>query len=147
MTTPLDAMLSELPVRWSRQGISFGPGASVPEITAFESRFHATCPEDFAAYLSRVGGMSVPGEMDEHLIRFLPLSELHPVAEGAAFLSGYFVFADYSISAHAYAIRLTPPRHDVALIHDPGSRVIAPDFTAFLELYLENPRALFSSPG
>ena len=88
--------------------------------------------------------MPVPGEWDEHLIRFLPLAEIAPIPEVPdPSLEGYFTFADYSISAHEYAIRLATPANDVALIHDPGSRVIARDFTNFLKLYFENPRLLF----
>jgi hypothetical protein len=144
MTNPLDAILSELAPRWQQQGITVAPGACISALKEFEARFHVICPEDFAAYLLTVGGMPVPGEWDEHLIRFLPLAEIAPILEVLdPSLEGYFTFADYSISAHEYAIRLATPPNDVALIHNPGSRVIAPDFTNFLKLYFENPRLLF----
>lgn len=144
MKDPLDGMLSELVRRWTGQGISVAPGASVSELREFETRFHVKCPQDFAEYLLRVGGMPILGEWDEHLIRFLPLAEIMPAApapDGAN--QGYFVFADYSISAHAYGIRLSTHPGDVSLIHNPGSRVIAPDFTTFVKLYLESPTMLF----
>jgi hypothetical protein len=53
-------------------------------------------------------------------------------------------FADWSILAHEYAIRLsTPARSRVALIGGSKPRPIAPDFATFLTLYLTHPASLF----
>lgn len=142
MTTVLDATLSERSLRWQQQGVAVGPGASISDLKEFEARFHVACRHDFAAYLLRVGGMPVPGHWDDHQIRFLPLRDQAGCRRPPSSSQGYFIFADYFLSAHEYAIRLSTHHSDVAIIY-PGSRGIAPNFTAFLNLYLENPMLLF----
>ena len=82
------------------------------------------------------------GTWDEHLIRFWPLAEIRPVADVEGL--GYFVFADWSISAHEYAIGLsTPACPDVTLMSGPKPRFIAPTFATFLTMYLSDPASLF----
>lgn len=125
--------------RWNEQSVIFGPGSTPADIARFETRFGVECPKDFAAFLMTLGGMP-EGEWDEHLIRFLPIGEIGPAPDG----SGYFVFADYSISAHEYGIHLTAGGSpSVARLTDGPALVVAPTFTSFLESYLENPMALF----
>jgi hypothetical protein len=145
MTHELDLILSDLVRYWQQQGIKVGPAASKSALRGFEARLHVTCPEDFVAYLLTTGGMPDLGDWDKDLIRFWPLAEIKPLdGVQAPLLDGFFIFADYSISAHEYGIRLsTPPHGEVALIHNPGFRILAPNFTEFLTLYLKDPMLLF----
>jgi hypothetical protein len=74
------------------------------------------------------------GVWDEHLIRFWPLVEIRPVEgeTGVLTYSDYFIFADYSISAHEYGIRLsTSELPEVALIGGLPPKAVASSFTAF----------------
>lgn len=141
----IESLLSDISRQWREQGLEVASGASLPELRTFESRFQVQCPEDFAMYLLTLGGMP-KGVWDEHLIRFWPLAEIRP-AEGEtdpSTHSGYFLFADYSISAHEYGIQLsTSPRSDVALIGGPAPKTVAPSFSEFLTLYLSDPASIF----
>ena len=145
MMQSIDSLLTEVSRRWREQGLNGASGASLDELRSFESRFKVRCPADFATYLLTLGGMR-ECVWDEHLIRFWSLGEIRPLEgeTGAPTYSGYFVFADYSISAHEYGIRLSTPRHpEVALIGGLAPKVVASSFTAFLDRYLSNPTSLF----
>ena len=83
---------------------------------------------------------------DRHFIRFWQLAEIVPAAgqlenTDAIAYAGYFVFADWSISAHEYAVH--SENGGVALIGGPQPTVIASSFSVFLDLYLNDPDALF----
>ena len=115
------------------------------ELRSFEALFNVKCPPDFATYLLTLGGMP-EGDWDEHLIRFWSLVEIRPLEgePGVSTYSDYFIFADYSISAHEYGIRLStshPP--EVALICGPAPKSVASSFTAFLAQYLFDPESIF----
>src|SRR5438093_4136727 len=103
MTQSIEELLTQLARRWNEQGIQTEPPASAAELRMFESRFRVQCPYDFSTYIKTLGGMK-EAEWDEHLIRFWPLREIRPVDDVPAHLR-LFVFADYSISAHEYAIQ------------------------------------------
>ena len=140
-----ESLLAEVERRWRQQGLKLAPRPSESALRDFEARFRVQCPEDFATYLLTLGGMP-DGTWDEHLIRFWPLAEIRPAAAvtNPTVYADYFVFADYSISAHEYGIRLLiPPRPDVALIGGPNLQTIAPTFEKFLTVYLSDPRSLF----
>lgn len=131
--------------RWHEQGLHVASGVSQTELKHFESTFQVQCPPDFATYLLTLGGMPT-GEWDEHTIRFWPLSEIRPIDgdTGSPTHSGYFVFADYSISAHEYGIQLsTAPHAAVALIGGLAPKTVASTFTEFLALYLSDPTSIF----
>ena|SRR5437879_3553904 len=138
---PVESLVAEVGSRWRQRGLQLAPSASQSALRDFESRFRVQCPDDFSTYLLTLGGMP-EGTWDEHLIRFWPLVEIRPAAPRDA--PDYFVFADWSISAHEYAIRLsTLAPSDVALIGGPKPRSIAPTFATFLTVYLSHPAALF----
>lgn len=140
--SPVESLLADVETRWRQQGLKLAPKASPSALRDFESRFRVQMPDDFSTYLLTLGGMA-ESTWDEHLIRFWSLAEIQPavpVEDG----SDYFAFADWSISAHEYAIRLsTPARPDVALIGGPKPRIIAPTFSTFLTMYLSHPASLF----
>jgi hypothetical protein len=139
---PIESLLAEVGSRWRQRGLTLGPSASPSALRDFESRFRVQCPDDFSTYLLTIGGMP-EGTWDEHLIRFWPLAEIRPTTP-IEDRPSCFVFEDWSILAHEYAIRLsTPARSRVALIGGSKPRPIAPDFATFLTLYLTHPASLF----
>jgi len=126
----IETVLADVAGRWRQQGLNLLPAASKSALRDFESRFRVQCPEDFAAYLLTIGGMP-DGTWDEHLLRFWPLTEIKPVTRvsDAEAYRTYFVFADYSISAHEYAIRLTKAfSNDVVLVGGPLPKTVASTF-------------------
>lgn len=101
---------------WLSQGIEVNPGVSIEELTAFESRYKVSLPADLREYFLTVNGMA-EGVTDDALIRFWSLNEVKPIPEEAPAFSAssyiedaesLFVFADFCIWSHAYAIRLSP---------------------------------------
>lgn len=101
--------------RWESQGIEVNPGVSTAELTTFESKYGVCLPGDLRDYLLTVDGMA-EGVSDDALIRFWPLNEVKPITEEAPAYShstyiqepeSLFVFADFCIWSHAYAIRLS----------------------------------------
>jgi hypothetical protein len=94
--------------------VDINAGVSKAELDSFEAQHHVVLPEDLRDYFLCVNGMP-PDEVDDGMIRFWMLEEVQPlVLSGPAFSDpGYiqhpeslFLFADYSLWAHAYAIRL-----------------------------------------
>ena len=95
---------------WLRQGIRLCHGASAAQISAFESKYDVRLPEDMRECLSVVNGFE-NGECDDEYITFFLLEEIERLNASAwglpAPADSYFVFADWSISAHVYAIHLS----------------------------------------
>lgn len=97
---------------WLRQGIKLNSGASRDGLDSFESNHGVRMPEDLRGYFASVNGFdgSEHWMTDENVITFLRLGEVGPVSEywspDVAGGDSHFVFADYSISAYVYAIRL-----------------------------------------
>ncbi|HEV3471527.1 MAG TPA: SMI1/KNR4 family protein [Pyrinomonadaceae bacterium] len=132
---------------WLRRGVRLNPGASEAEIAAFEAKHHVRLPADFRDYFAVVNGFdgSESWMTDDDVITFLGLHEVKPLSEywspGVAGADSYFVFADYSISAHVYAIRLTSDSghgNPVAVVYDGEPVKVADSFSGFVEGYLEN---------
>ena len=139
---------------WLRQGVKLRPGAIVDEFTAFEARYNVRLPEDLREYFAAVNGFdgSEHWITDDEVITFLGLDEMKPLSEYwstiVADSDSYFVFADYSLSAHVYAIRLdTSGRaNEVVVVYDRLIKV-AGSFSEFMTSYLENNRTvLFPEP-
>jgi hypothetical protein len=144
MIQSIESLLTQVSRRWREQDVAVASGASLAELRSFEARFKVQCPADFAMYLLTLGGMP-EGDWDEHLIRFWPLVEIRPLEgePGVSTYSDYFIFADYSISAHEYGIRLSTSHvPEVALICGPAPKAVASSFTAFLAQYLSDPTSI-----
>jgi hypothetical protein len=89
-----------------------------------------------------------PDEIDDGMIRFWMLEEVAPLPDGAPQYSDgeyvknpetLFLFADYSIWAHAYAIRLgrtTLDSNEVVIIGYKSPKLISDSFSEFVETYL-----------
>ena len=124
---------------WSESAVSFQPPAPF-EIEVLEQRYGVTLPLAFAAFYRRHNGM-LPNVSDDHFIRFWPIGEICPVADqfrmASASLRGFYIFADYSLWAHAYAIRMDARSDEIVAIAGPSHhQSVAPSFIDFLERYV-----------
>jgi hypothetical protein len=141
---------------WLSQGIEINPGVSNEELTAFESRYHVSLPSDMRDYFLMVNGMAV-GVSDHALIRFWSLNEVKPIPEEAPGYSdpsyirdaqSLFLFADYCIWSHAYAIRLSSS-HDtsnpVTVIGDETPTRMFDSFSELVSSYLSDPDRLLTN--
>jgi hypothetical protein len=142
---------------WLRHGIKLNRGASEDELTAFEAEYHVRLPEDVREYFAAVNGFddSENWMTDENVITFLALHEMKPLSEAwspkIADAVSYFVFADYSLSAHIYAIRLSNDSENdspVVVAYDDKNLVkVASSFSEFVQGYLADDKAvLFPEP-
>ena len=141
---------------WLRQGIKLNAGASEAELAAFEREYNVRLPKDLRDYFATVNGFdgSEHWMTDENVITFLSLDEVKPLNEywspDVPDADSYFVFADYSISAHVYAIRLlngSVNGNTVVVAYDGKPVEIAGSFAEFAERYLEDNKAvLFPQP-
>jgi hypothetical protein len=140
---------------WDSNHIHIRSGLSPEAIQRFETQYNVVFPSDLREYLLVIDGMD--GETDNELLEFLPLADVKPVPEELASFAGipdyssicdglpdaskFFVFADYMIRSHVYAIRLRADSHastPVIWICGPYWSEIAPSFSAFIENYLED---------
>lgn len=131
---------------WLDQGIKLRRGATEEEFAAFELKYNIRLPADLREYLATVDGFdgSEHWMTDNNVITFLGLDEIKPLSEywspDVADDNNYFVFADYSIAAHVYAIRLSSDScgsNDVVVMYDRPQKV-ARSFSEFVIGYLEN---------
>ena len=141
----MNTLSEKLESFWLRQNIKLCPGAAEKELCAFETKYGIQFPEDFRQYLRSMNGFDESDHwmIDDNLITFLGLSQIMPLdkywSPGFANSAGFFVFADYSISAHVYAIQLrnaAVDRNQVVVIYDKLIEV-ACSFTEFIEGYLK----------
>ncbi len=141
---------------WRRQGIKLCPGATEDELVAFENKHHVRLPEDLRKYFAATNGFDGSERLmtDDEGITFLGLDEMKPLSEywsaDVAGGRGYFVFADYSLSAHVYAVRLVDGSgsgNPVVAVYDRKLIEVASSFLEFAESYLKNIDAvLFPEP-
>jgi len=146
-------VLSLLQTRWRAQGVKLRPGASEAEIERFEGEKRVVLPRDFRSFLLAMNGMEEDEVDSDTQIRFWSLAEIRSVVEElggevdcAEYDEQLFLFADYSLWAHGYAIRLAAdPRETnvVAIVGGDAPVHAATSFSHFLEKYLEDPQQLF----
>jgi len=129
-------------------------GASEAEIQAFEQTHALKLPADLRGYFLRFNGI----DEGPDIFCFWPIAKLATV-QTPAFNSlkatvnlreanRYFVFADYLIESHYYAIYLgdNPLFQNRVILPDfPDQPIIAPSFSSFLELYLLDDPRLFGN--
>ena len=140
---------------WLGQGIKLRPGATESEITDFEAKYDVCLPEDMREFLAVVNGFDNRSgeEVDSDMITFFSLEEIKPLNASdwgvASRAESYFVFADWSISAHVYAVRLLndcAASSPVVVVYDALVQV-ADSFAEFMQAYLEGNKAvLFPEP-
>ena len=138
---------------WSSHNVDINAGVSKAELDAFEARHCVVLPEDLSDYFLCVNGMP-PDIVDDGMIRFWMLEELLPLTVGAPEFcdpsyirnpESLFLFADYSIWAHAYAIRLgsTPLQsNEVVIIGYASPVTVSKSFSEFVDSYLTNKDSL-----
>ena len=141
---------------WSRQNIKLRRGAPEVELREFEAKYNVVLPDDLKDYFATVDGFD-DSDSDENLFTFLPLAEVTLLDEswssGTFDAKSYFVFIDYCISAHLYAIRLT---NDLSLGNPvvttyvkPGENPIqiAGSFSEFVQGYLADDYSVLFPPS
>jgi len=145
---------------WSSIRVDVRPGVSHQAIQSFESKNGVLLPGDFSQYLLSADGMN-GSQSDDALISFWPLDSVATIPECLSDFAGipdysqigthlrdagsYFVFADYLIWSHVYAIKLSPCRADRDLIlWVCGSNycLVAESFSEFLQMYLDDPESV-----
>jgi hypothetical protein len=150
MIEDFGSMLNALIATWRSLGVETADVASLDEIRPFERQFGIQMPSDLMDFFTGVGGMR-EGATDQHGIRFWSLAEVQPayvelIDANPSMHSGYFVFADYSIWAHGYAIKLSSGAEPhVAIVGGVAPIRVAVSFTEFLWKYLHQPESIFSA--
>jgi hypothetical protein len=144
-----------LKTRWLHQGIKLRQGATESETAAYEAKYDVCLPQEMREFFAVVNGFDNRSgeEVDNDMITFFSLEEIKPLNALdwgiASSAESFFVFADWSISAHVYAVCLfkdgtaTGP---VVVVYDSLVKV-ADSFGEFLQAYLEgNEAVLFPEP-
>ena len=139
------------------QGLTPHGGASEAEIVAFERRYGARLPADVRAYFAQVNGVvgGRDGAWDDEMIALWELRDVRPLSEEVESCQTpeaeqCFVFGDWSIWAHGYAIRLaiTERVSPVYIAFEPHVERVAESFTEFLQGYVRRDHAvLFGAPS
>lgn len=145
--------VASLVARWRARGLRIRAGANELDLERFEGEHHLVLPADLRAFLVVANGMESEEIDPDTQIRFWSLSEIRSVAEELSGevdlpdrLDAFFVFADYSLWAHAYAIRLSAipdETNPVVIVGGDEPIQVATSFSHFLEKYLEDPNQLF----
>ena len=127
---------------WLRHNIELQCGASEVELREFEGKYNILFPDDLKDYFSTVDGFA-DSCVDDNVIEFLPLAKVLPSSKTWTLetpdADSYFVFADYSLSCHVYAIRLTDDLtlgNPVFIVYDENPQQIAGSFSEFVRGYL-----------
>ena len=151
-------LLQELKNRWERAGNLNSELATRAALQRFEVTAQTPLPADLSHYFQLINGSNKL--YDEGFFCFYSLSEVqsipvkfrdyHGIPKYSDLLhtlpscERYYVFADYEFHLMAYAIRLDsePERQAVYVLCGGKYRLVASDFTAFLEAYLYDPDSL-----
>jgi hypothetical protein len=144
-------IIESLKEQWKREKIDLNIGLSSNEINLWEVNNKAILPDDMKAFFLEINGMTL-NSCDKDLIRFWSLGELKPLKTLSSELavSSYisrpdtiYIFADYTIMSHFYAIRLTASEqkdcNEIYVIGYSKPLLVANSFTTFLKLYLNDP--------
>jgi hypothetical protein len=145
---------------WSSTGVNLCSGASRQALKSFESTYGIRLPEDFHDFISTIDGME-DGYSDNNMVSFWPIDGIKSVPEKLITFAGipdysrianrlrepdsYFVFADFLIWSHVYAIKLRSKlgeKNQVLWICGSEYRKIAESFSDFLQRYLDDPESL-----
>ena len=141
----LNRFLKEVRTVWERQRIPNPSAATEADIVAFEQKYNVTLAPIVREYFHELNGTKT-GELgmdDECLLGFWHLDQVRPVKEecpkyATADEPNLFMFADYSIWALGYAIRLAPANDAATAIFLLGGNKpvkLAPTLEEFLNRY------------
>jgi hypothetical protein len=141
---------------WLSQDIEINPGLSDEGLRAFEARYQVSLSADLRDYFLTVNGMA-EGVSDNALIRFWSLNEIKPIPEEdptygtPSYIQdaqSFFVFADYCIWSHAYAIRLAlnpETSNQIVVIGAEAPITIFNSFSELVSSYLDDPDSLLTN--
>ena len=131
---------------WASQNVKIGRPASVAEIEQFETDHQIRLQPDFESYLLAVNGMNDKAwETDDDWICFWSLQNMKSLkeeypdwAKKVKNADEYFIFADYSIRCHDFALRVTAGKPDSTAVYVLYSQPqkVASRFTEFIERYI-----------
>jgi hypothetical protein len=138
---------------WASLNIDINIGVSEASLKSFEAKYELALPEDFRSYFLCVNGMP-PQDVDDEMFRFWMLEEVKPLSHCATEYANptyiqnpesLFLFADYSMWGHAYAIRLTNTleSNKIFIIGYEPPISIFDSFSEFVDAYLTNKDLLF----
>lgn len=138
----LSWVAKELVRRWEASGVSKRPGVSDAAIAAFEQTHRVRLPREMADLFRLHDGME-KNEYDDAHVRMWPIAEVYAIESDptlkASASPGLFVFADYMLWTHAYAVQLrSQDRNEVVLVGGKSPIPIADSFGGFLSLYLDD---------
>ena len=143
--------VDRLTQRWKEARMKIRPGVSAEQFAQFEEKFQAWLGPDIHAYFEAVNGMELDEMDSESHIRFWPLEEVKPLQEAveapwAAGYTGYYLFADYLLWSHGYAIDLSPTgQGTIVMVGGESPQVVASSFAEFMYLCLDEPDNLHRS--
>jgi cell wall assembly regulator SMI1 len=145
---------------WQSIDLKVRPGVSEGDIEAFEAAHYVSVPEELRTYLMTVDGMD-ESDSDMELLEWMSLDRIQRVTDELAHFGGtpdyrgivdtleepgdWYVFINYLISSHVYAIRMTPaPCATAPVIWIWGSehRQMANSLSEFLDAYLADPQSI-----
>jgi len=135
--------------------------SAVKDLEVFALRNKKSLPNDLAEYFIKLNGTN--SEYDANFFRFYSLGEFKTIEEEFVEWNGlpdyskalgvipehndYYLFADYSFHAFAYAIKLYEKGfsgiNEVCVISGGNYKQIAGSFTEFLELYIKDCSLVF----
>jgi hypothetical protein len=156
----INNQLNKLKLFWNSSKIFNFETATPKDIQLFYSRTNLILPEDLGEYFQTLNGTNE--DYDENLFKFYSLSQFKKINETYKDWKGVpeygdivysfknyencFVFADYSFSIFAYALKLYPRQtetNEVYIISGGVYKIIANSFKAFLDLYLKDSPLLY----
>lgn len=146
----MSQLLERLRDHWTGLSCVNRRPATLEEILAFEERCRVRLPPLVREYFATLNGTK-EGESsmeDEDLISFWHLDQLQPLEDRPSVsplhVSSFFLFADWSINAHEWAVQLTADRsgqNTVLIMYDPPQQVAA-SFEEFVQRYLARDKAV-----
>ena len=149
--TPSD-MAARLIHRWKDAHLIIRPGATFDQLIQFQGQSGAHLDPAIFTYFMAVNGMEREDMDPESHIRFWPLEEIKPLqgefdAPWAAQYPNCYLFADYLLWSHGYAVDLGPSNQAnhgrILLVGGESVRQVAGSFDEFLRLYLSQSERLF----
>ena len=138
----------QLKEKWVSEKLKLNTGVTDIALQLFEENYKVKIPVDLRKFYLLANGMEM-NETDADLIRFWSIEELKPISEAASAyfdhdylqsVETYFLFADYSIWSHTYAISLTSSlssENTICVIGANQPIFLANSFSEFINKYLD----------
>ena len=141
---------------WASLGYVVEPGAAEQALKAFELEHNVQLPSDIREYFALYGGFEGGRNWDERFITFWPLESVTKLSDldgeyvlphGLGSSSSFFIFGDFLVHSHFYAIRLTvDPSANCPVVSHGGDYKFGDSFSDFVDVYLREPDLVASPP-